>query len=119
MVLAKDGHECLSLAEKTVDDLLFENGISHEKEPHYPGAMYRADWKIVISGKEIYIELFGLDGQPNYMRRKTEKLLYAKQNGMELVTFERKDLADLRRAFINKVVILFPDQEKANTNGTV
>lgn len=34
--LAKDGHCCLSLGEKTIDDALFSLGISHEKEPKYP-----------------------------------------------------------------------------------
>lgn len=31
--IAKDGHVCLSLGEKTIDDFLHARGIAHEKEP--------------------------------------------------------------------------------------
>jgi hypothetical protein len=109
MVIARDGHECLSLAEKTIDDLLFDRGISHEKEPRYPGADYRADWKILAGGTEVFIELFGLDGEPNYTKRKREKLAYAEQAGMRIVALERKDLVNLKHAFHEKILVLFPD----------
>ena len=33
MTVAKDGHDCRSLAEKTIDDWLFAHGIEHEIEP--------------------------------------------------------------------------------------
>ncbi len=109
MVKARDGHDCLSLAEKTIDDLLFSHGIPHDKEPRYPGANYRADWKVAIGPTEVYIELFGLDGEPSYAKRKREKLAYAKKAGMTVVALERKDLADLKHAFQTKILVLFPE----------
>jgi hypothetical protein len=109
MVIARDGHECLSLAEKTIDDLLFDHRIPHEKEPRYPGADYRADWKLLAGGTEVFIELFGLDGQPNYAKRKREKLAYAERAGMTVVALERKDLVNLKHAFERKILALFPD----------
>ena len=109
MVIAHDGHECLSLAEKTIDDLLFDHSISHEKEPRYPGADYRGDWKLIAGGTEVFIELFGLDGEPNYTKRKREKLAYAEQAGMTIVALERKDLVNLKHAFQKKILVLFPD----------
>jgi len=109
MVLARDGHQCLSLAEKTIDDLLYENCIPHEKEPHYPGAEYRADWKLICAGTEVFIELFGLDDEPHYAKRKREKLAYAEQAGLTIVALERKDLVNLKDAFQKKILVLFPD----------
>lgn len=109
MVLARDGHECLSLAEKTIDDLLFDHCIPHEKEPRYPGADYRADWKIIAGGTEVFIELFGLDGEPNYTKRKRKKLAYAEQAGMTIVALERNELVNLTHAFQKKILVLFPD----------
>src|SRR5262249_4768317 len=46
---ARDGHVCLSLGEKTIDDktiddLLHANGIQHKKEPSYPEENFRADF---------------------------------------------------------------------------
>ena len=46
--LAKDGHVCLSLGEKTIDDYLHIHGILHEKEPTYPKGNYRADF--IVNG---------------------------------------------------------------------
>ena len=109
MVIARDGHECLSLAEKTIDDLLFDHRIPHEKEPRYPGADYRADWKVTAAGTEVFIELFGLDGDPNYAKRKREKLAHAERAGMTIVALERKDLVNLKHAFQTKILVLFPE----------
>ena len=54
--VAKDGHVCLSLGEKTIDEFLYEHGIYHEKEPRYPEGNYRGDFKIGMA----FIEYFGL-----------------------------------------------------------
>ncbi len=108
-VKAVDGHQCFSLAEKTIDDLLFRNNIPHEKEPLYPGTAFRADWKISAAGRDIYIELFGLDGDPDYAKRKRQKLAIAKKAGMSIIAIERKDLASLKRAFRAKILSLFPE----------
>src|SRR5262249_33238034 len=109
-----------------IDDLLFDHGISHEKEPRYPGADYRADWKILAGGTEVFIELFGLDGEPNYTKRKREKLAYAEQAGMRIVALERKDLVNLKHAFHEKMLVLStdmglragPKQQLAGDGGT-
>jgi hypothetical protein len=52
-VIAKDGHECNSIAELEIDNWLFQHGISHEKEPFYPydeelnpNTKYRGDLNI-------------------------------------------------------------------------
>jgi hypothetical protein len=52
--------------------------------------------------------LFGLDGEPNYTKRKREKLAYAEEAGMNIVALERKDLVNLKHAFQKKILVLFP-----------
>jgi hypothetical protein len=104
MVVARDGHECLSLAEKTVDDLMFLSGIPHQKEVQYPDSNFRADWSIEIAGRTVLIELFGLDGQPEYTKRMTEKIRYAAERGLELIALDRADLNRLRAAFEKKIL---------------
>ena len=52
--LAQDGHVCLSLGEKTIDDFLFSRGIRHEKEPRYRESNYRADF--LVDG--VFVEYF-------------------------------------------------------------
>jgi hypothetical protein len=59
---ANDGHVCLSLAEKTIDDILYAHDIQHEKEPRYPEGSYRADFRV----GNLFIEYFGLVGDPEY-----------------------------------------------------
>ena len=98
--LAEDGHTCLSIAEKTIDDWMFRNKIKHEKEPKYPRnkdinpkQLLRADWKV---GK-IYIEYFGLKGNIDYDEKillKKELVVKAK---LELIEIYHKDLKDLNK----------------------
>ena len=107
MVLAKDGHECLSLAEKEIDDLLFANGIPHEREPHYPDSNFRADWLLKLNGKNILVEFFGLYGEPNYTKRMKEKLEFASSKGIQVVSFLPKDLNNLHESFSTKILSLF------------
>jgi len=38
--IALDGHTCLSLREKTIDDYLHRRGIEHHREPKYPESNY-------------------------------------------------------------------------------
>jgi len=86
--LAKDGHVCLSLGEKTIDDYLFKLDIPHAKEPRYPDSNYRADFQV---GTHL-IEYFGLAGDSEYDRKAEEKRLLAKQHGISLIELFPRDL---------------------------
>ena len=88
MCLAKDGHTCLSLAEKTLDDFLFNHGIPHTREPHYPGSNYRADFDV----KGVFIEHFGLAGNESYDQKIEEKKKIAKDAGIRMIPIYPKNL---------------------------
>jgi hypothetical protein len=87
--LAKDGHVCLSLAEKTIDDLLTEMGIAHEKEVPYPEGRYRCDF--VCEG--VFVEYFGLSGDADYDEKTKAKQKLCKQLGLRLVAIFPEDLS--------------------------
>jgi len=88
--LALDGHICLSLGEKTIDDFLHANGIPHEKEPGYPEGGYRGDFLV----GEVLIECFGLAGNPEYDARTREKKRICELHGVTLISLFPSDLVN-------------------------
>lgn len=86
--LARDGHVCLSLGEKTIDDYLFKHGIPHSREPRYPGSDYRADFKVGM----YLVEYFGLSGDSEYDQKAEVKRALAKEHGIELIELYPNDL---------------------------
>ncbi|MBI5195023.1 MAG: hypothetical protein HZA10_01730 [Nitrospirae bacterium] len=86
MVLAKDGHVCLSLAEKDIDDFLYFLNIGHKKEVSYPNSNYRTDWEIVWNQKKYFIEFFGLMNIREYANKAKQKTALAALNNIELIS---------------------------------
>lgn len=97
--IAADGHECLSLAEKTVDDWLTNHNIPHEKEPFYPyhvrlnPAGMRADWKV----HNTLIEYAGLLSEPEYAAKMETKQTLAKEFGFSLIVICPDDILSLEQ----------------------
>lgn len=87
--IAKDGHVCDSLAEKTIDDYLFENKIAHEIHYPYPEGNYSFDFKI----GDNYLEYFGLAGEHNRYDQLMEiKKEIASRYKIDLLAIYPKDL---------------------------
>lgn len=91
--IAKDGHMCLSLGEKTIDDYLHSNGIYHEKEPRYPEGNYRGDFK----AGDTFIEYFGLTGNPEYDAKTKEKIRLCKKHNITLIAIYPADLVSQKK----------------------
>lgn len=85
MVLADDGHLCLSLPEKEIDDFLYSNDIPHDKEVYYPGCKMRADWEILGTKKRTLVEYFGLMNNKDYAEKTEKKIKLAAENNIELI----------------------------------
>ncbi len=96
--IAKDGHICLSLGEKTIDDILYNYNISHSKEPPYPEGNYRGDFKI----NDIIVEYFGLVGNPDYDKKIEIKRNIAKRHSINLIEIFPEDLIDTHK-LLNKI----------------
>lgn len=91
--IAKDNHVCFSIAEKTIDDFLFAHGIKHEKEAAYPDSGYRTDFVV----NRVYIEYFGLIGDPDYDLKIKEKKMLCKRNGITLISIYPGDLVNVKK----------------------
>lgn len=91
--IAKDGHVCLSLGEKTIDDYLHSHGIYHEKEPRYPEGKFRGDFK----AGDTFIEYFGLTGNPEYDAKTKEKIRLCKKHNITLVAIYPVDLISQKK----------------------
>ena len=85
MVLAKDGHLCLSVPEKEIDDFLYSSGIPHNKEVYYPGSNMRADWEILGREKITFVEYFGFMTNKDYAEKSADKKKRAASNNIELI----------------------------------
>lgn len=91
--LARDGHVCRSLAEKTVDDLLFSLRIPHEREAKYPESNLRADF--VAHG--VFIEYLGLTGDNSYDARTRLKQELCKKHAIRLILVHPRDLGSSKK----------------------
>jgi hypothetical protein len=91
--IAKDGHVCFSLGEKTIDDFLYIHGITHSKEPRYPEGNFRADFIV----NEIFIEYFGLRGNADYDKKTKRKQQLCKKWGITLISIYPKDLISTKK----------------------
>lgn len=91
--IAKDGHVCLSLGEKTIDDFLYSHNIKHEKEPHYPEGNYRADFLI----DNVFVEYFGLKGNPEYDKKIKLKQKLCKKHNIKLISIYPNDIISLKK----------------------
>lgn len=91
--IANDGHVCLSLGEKTIDDFLSNHGYIHIKEPPYPEGNYRADFQI----GQVFLEYFGLKGNGEYDKKIIEKQKICKKHGIRLISIYPNDLISLKR----------------------
>lgn len=101
--LAKDGHECLSISEKTIDDWMYNNNIKHSKEPMYPkdadmnpNGFFRGDWLVNDS---IIVEYFGLKGNKDYDDKIILKKRLAKKHRIKLIEIYHNDLKRLDKIF--------------------
>jgi hypothetical protein len=91
--IAKDGHICLSLGEKTIDDFLCAHDIPHEKEPRYPEGNYRGDFRV----GNAFIKYFGLAGNPEYDAKTTKKIRLCKKYGIVLGAIYPQDLISQKK----------------------
>jgi len=90
---AIDGHLCDSISELLIDNWLYKNNISHERDAYYPGTHHKADWKIPIENRKIFVEYFGLaNDSPRYDRAVKEKRELCNKHKISLISIYPNDL---------------------------
>ena len=100
---AKDGHWCLSVFERQVDDFLTNHGIEHEHEPRWPKhpefnprGLMRADWRLVDG---TMVEAAGMLGDPKYDAKIANKRAMANALGIKLLVLTPEKTLTLDQVF--------------------
>ena len=106
----EDGHIVKSISEQVIDDWLCEQGIFHayeapldigEEKPLKPDFCLK---NYLGKGKDVYIEYFGLKGQPKYDEHTAFKMKHYKKLGITLVCLYPKDSKNLKFALQSKII---------------
>lgn len=114
----EDGHIVKSLSEQVIDNWLCEQGIFHayeapldvdEEKPIKPDFCLK---NYLGKGKDVYIEYFGLQGQPKYDEHTAYKMMHYKRLGITVVCLYPKDSKNLRFALQTKIL----NKEKIKAN---
>lgn len=103
--IARDGHTCDSLAEKMIDDFLFEHHVKHERSvPYQNYNRFKTDF--VING--TFVEYFGRVGLRDYDEIIMRKKALCQQANVRLIELyptdilEKKKLPDLLSEFTKR-----------------
>ena len=98
--IAEDGHQCASMDEQFIDNWLTRHQIQHSREPTYPfhptlnqSGRRRADWAV----GDVFIEYFGLSGDPTYDEKAEQKIALAAVSGIRLIQVFPSDLSHLEK----------------------
>lgn len=93
-VRTQDGHYVRSRAEAMIDNYLYEKGLVHAYERRLPIEVEVYSDFYIPSGK-VYIEYWGMEGKPDYDKRKQEKLEIYAENQFNLIELTDKDIERL------------------------
>lgn len=106
----EDGHIVKSISEQVIDDWLCEQGIFHayeapldigEEKPLKPDFCLR---NYLGKGEDVYIEYFGLQGQPKYDEHTAYKMGFYQKLKITVVCLYPKDSKNLKFALQTKIL---------------
>jgi hypothetical protein len=120
---AKDGHWCLSVFERQVDDFLTNHGIDHEHEPRWPvhpefnpRGLMRADWRLPDG---TMVEAAGMLGVPRYAAKIEQKRALANALNLKLVVITPEQTLKLDEVFKPWLTTPSVPEQHAGNNATV
>lgn len=114
----EDGHIVKSISEQIIDDWLSEQGIFHgyetpldvgEEKPIKPDFCLK---NYLGKGEDVYIEYFGLQGQPKYDEHTAYKMKHYKRLKTTVVCLYPKDSKNLKFTLQTRVL----NKEKIKIN---
>lgn len=102
-IRASDGHMVRSRAEAMIDAWLYESRIVHAYE-----RLVRVEQKMYcdfyLPEYDLYIEFWGLEGNPKYKTRKEKKLETYRQNELKLVEIKDEHIDNLDDYLMSQLV---------------
>lgn len=93
-IRTKDGHYVRSRAELIIDNALYDYGLAHayEKKLAIEEEVYT---DFYLPHGKVYIEYWGFENNPNYLKRKKEKQELYKKYKLNLIELNDKDISNL------------------------
>ena len=94
----KNGTKCRSTYELKLAQVLESYNISFENEVLYKDVIpnfkrkYRFDFVVELNNRKYYIELFGIEGNELYEKRKQEKIQICEENNIPLIQLYQSDI---------------------------
>ena len=94
----KNGTKCRSTYELKLAQVLESYNISFENEVLYKDVIpnfkrkYRFDFVVELNNCKYYIELFGIEGNELYEKRKKEKIQICEENNIPLIQLYQSDI---------------------------
>jgi hypothetical protein len=92
---ALDGHYVRSRAEVIIDNHLYQYGLVHA----YERKIIIDDQEVLsdfyIPAGKVYIEFWGMEGDPKYAERKKKKIEFYKKNEIRLIELNDNDIFNL------------------------
>lgn len=88
-----DGHFVRSKAEALIDNWLYAHGVAHAYEPPLPGGHFVGDF--YLPAAKLYLEFWGLVGDPAYDRRRAEKTVVYAQHQLTLIDLTEEHMGEL------------------------
>ena len=94
----RNGIKVRSVYELKLAQVLESYNISYENEIMYKDVIpnfkrkYRFDFRVNIDGNLYYIELFGIEGNEKYEKRKQEKISLCKKHNIPLIQLYQSDI---------------------------
>jgi len=90
----KDGHLVRSRAELIIDNALYDYKLAHAYERRLPveEELYS---DFYIPSASVYIEYWGMESDPHYIKRKNEKIEIYKKYDFKLIELTDEDISNL------------------------
>ena len=91
-------------------DIEYDNEIMYKDIIHNFDRKYRFDFRIKINGRIYYIELFGIQGNELYEKRKQEKIKLCEDNNIPLIQFYQSDIYSKTNQEIYETLLNYIDE---------
>ena len=103
----RDGHYVRSRGEILIDNFLYSVRIAHayEQEVILGERMMIPDFIAITPKGNVYIEFWGLEGQPDYDSRRKEKIKSYEKNELELINVSPEHLDNLDAYLSRKLAV--------------
>lgn len=91
-------------------DIEYDNEIMYKDVIHRFNRKYRFDFRVKINGRIYYIELFGIQGNELYEKRKQEKIKLCEDNNIPLIQFYQSDIYSKTNQEIYETLLNYIDE---------